>query len=237
MLCGRFIESYVTMLRRSRILVVDDDPDILDLLKYNFEKEGFKVKTLIKSKNAVKVAHKFFPDLIILDIMMPNTNGIEVCKQLRCIPSFQNTHIFFLSAKSGYTFQDEAMRVGGDDYIEKLTGLRLLLHKVNSVLKRHIKIQKGVLEISIDELTISRQDKVVYYRNSKVYLNSTEFEILFFLAQNPTLEISVESIIQNIWGSETPIDISVEFYIETLRRKITPGTIRSVGNKKYKFGF
>ena len=133
--------------RPSRILVVDDDIDILELLKYNFEKEGFEVKTLDKSKNTLKVAEKFSPDLIILDIMMPHINGIELCEQLRRNPSFKNIYIFFLTARSENGFQETALNKGGDDYIQKLTGVRALMYKVNSVLKRNFTIQKRFSEI------------------------------------------------------------------------------------------
>src|SRR5688572_27533888 len=113
-----------------KILLVDDDYDILDLLKYNLEKEGYKVKTLHDSTGAVHVAKKFSPDLIILDIMMPHPNGIEICKELRGIKRFEDTYIFFLTAKSESYYQQAALDTGGDDFIEKLIGLRALTNKV-----------------------------------------------------------------------------------------------------------
>src|SRR5688572_26284071 len=130
--------------KSSRILVVDDDVDILALLKYNFEKEGFQVKTVDNSKNTLKAAYKFQPDLVILDVLMPHLSGFEVCEKLRNTEAFENIYIFFLTARPENTFQEAALRIGGDDYIEKLTGIRALLYKVNSVLKKKYIIQKRI---------------------------------------------------------------------------------------------
>src|SRR5690606_8365311 len=105
-----------------RVMVVDDDKDILDLLEYNLEKEGFKVKVLTDSSKAVKAAKDFEPDLIILDIMMPHPNGIEICRDLRSMKRFSDTYIFFLTAKSESYYQHAALNTGGDDFIEKVIG-------------------------------------------------------------------------------------------------------------------
>lgn len=223
--------------RPSRILVVDDDIDILELLKYNFEKEGFEVKTLDKSKNTLKVAEKFSPDLIILDIMMPHINGIDLCEQLRGNPSLKNVYIFFLTARSENGFQETALNKGGDDYIQKLTGVRSLMYKVNSVLKRNFRIQKRFSEIEVGDLYIQRQANSVIFRNSKVQVSDAEFELLFFFAQNRHKVISLDSIIHNIWGSEIyPFHKTVKLYIENLRKKITPDIIKVINKDEYRFG-
>src|SRR5690349_20814109 len=118
-----------------RILIVDDDRDILELLEYNLEKEGFKVKSIDDSHVAIRVAREYNPDLIILDIMMPHPNGIEICRELRTMRQFENTYIFFLTAKSENYYLQAALDTGGDDYIEKVMGLRSLTFKVSTVLK------------------------------------------------------------------------------------------------------
>lgn len=127
-----------------RVLIVDDDQDILDLIAYNLEKEGFRVRTTTNSEEAISIAQEFLPDLIILDIMMPHPNGIELCKTLRSIPLFQNTVVFFLTAKSEHYYHEAALDTGGDDYLEKIIGLRALTYKVASVLKRNFVIRKRV---------------------------------------------------------------------------------------------
>jgi two-component system, OmpR family, alkaline phosphatase synthesis response regulator PhoP len=221
---------------RQRILVVDDDGDILDLLKYNLEKEGFKVKTLEKSHKTISVATKFSPDLIILDLMMPRVNGLEICTQLRCIQRFAHTYIFFLTARSGNQHQQAALSFGGDDYIEKVMGLRSLIYKINSVLKSSFTIRKGIAEIRIGQLKLDRNHHTVIFHGKEVKLNTPEFELLFFFAQNPHKVISLENIIKNIWGSEIYLfDTSVELYIENLKKKIYPGIIRSPQHHQYKF--
>src|SRR5688572_32768 len=137
-----------------RVLVVDDDKDILELLEYNLEKEGFKVKTLHDSSSAVETAKDFLPDLIILDIMMPRPNGIEICRELRGMQLFSGTYIFFLTAKSESYYQQAAYDTGGDDFIEKVIGLRALTYKVSTVLKRRFVIRKSIIELKVGNMRI-----------------------------------------------------------------------------------
>jgi two-component system alkaline phosphatase synthesis response regulator PhoP len=220
----------------SRILVVDDDGDILDLLKYNLEKEGFNVKTLERSKSAVAVARNYCPHLIILDIMMPQLNGMELCSQLRSIERFEDVYIFFLTARSGNFFQQAALNTGGDDYIEKIMGLRALIYKVNSVLKNHFTIRKSVLELTVGNLSLYRSSQIVCLNGREIKLNNAEFELLFFFVQNANKNITIENIIHNIWGSEIYLfESSVEFYIENLKKKVSPDVIESLGHDRYRF--
>ena len=216
---------------------MDDDIDILELLKYNLEKEGFRVKTVEDSKSTIKVAQKFHPDLVILDIMMPEINGFELCEQLRNIPTFEDTYIFFLTARPENAFQQTALKLGGDDYIEKLTGLRLLLYKVNSVLKKKYIIKKRFQQLTLGDLHIDRKTSSVYFRNERVAVSEGEFEILFFLAQNRDRKLPLDSLIYNIWGTEFhPFHNTVKLYIENLQRKIYPNIIKVTRNDEYRFG-
>jgi len=222
--------------RSPRILVVDDDGDILDLLKYNLEKEGFVVKTLDKSNKTIKVARKFLPDLIILDLMMPFPDGLELCGTLRGCKEFENTYIFFLTAKSGQNFEDAVLAIGGDDYIEKIMGLRGLMHKVNAVLRDEFVIRKRISTLVMDGLQINRAEHSVVYRHKPVSLSVQEFELLFFLMQNAGRIVSVKSIIRNIWGSEIfQYESAVDLYIQNIRKKINPALIECYTQKGYKF--
>src|SRR6187551_3000256 len=182
-----------------RVLVVDDDSDILDLLEYNLEKEGLKVKVLDDSREAIEVAKDFSPDLIILDIMMPRPNGIELCRELRSMKRFEETYIFFLTAKSENYYHEAALDTGGDDFIEKVVGLRALTYKVISVLKRRFIIRKGIPELKIGNLRISRKSNSVRIGNFEIVLSKPEFELLFFFAQNPRKIITQENLVHNIW--------------------------------------
>lgn len=219
-----------------RILVVDDDGDILDLLKYNLEKEGFKVKTLVSSAKALKVAREFCPDLIILDIMMPHPTGIELCRELRSMKRFHNTYIFFLTARSESYYEQEALDTGGDDYIEKIMGLRSLTYKITAVLKNQFTIRKSIPEVNIGNLKINQRTGSVCFNSNQILLNRPELELLFFFAQNSNKVITLDNLIQIIWGSEIYVmDNSVEIYVETLRRKIGFTVIQRMKNNKYKF--
>jgi two-component system alkaline phosphatase synthesis response regulator PhoP len=219
-----------------RVLLVDDDWDILELLEYNLEKEGFKVKTLEDSFQAVSVAKEFSPDLIILDIMMPHPNGIEICKELRSIKRFEQTYIFFLTAKSESYYQQAALDTGGDDYIEKVVGLRALTYKVKTVLKRRFVIRKSVPELKVGDLNINRRSGSVRIGESVITLSKPEFELLFFFAQNPGKIISQENLLSNIWGSEIYLfDTSIDVYIQNLRMKLGMNIIHMTADNRYRF--
>ena len=215
--------------------MVDDDQDIIDLLKYNLEKEGFKVKGINDSREAIDAAIEFNPDLIILDIMMPQLNGIEVCKRIREIEEFKNTYIFFLTARSEFYYQEAALETGGDDFIEKIVGLRVLTNRVATVLKQNFVIRKGDPEIHAGKLKINRRSGVAKIGKHEVKLSKPELELLFFFAQNPRKVITIENLLGNIWGSETySVSKSVEVYVENLSKKLGHHWIVSLGGGRYK---
>lgn len=219
-----------------RILVVDDDPDILDLLEYNLEREGFTVATLADSTRAITLAKLFQPDLIILDLMMPHPNGIELCREFRCSKQFKDVYIFFLTAKSEAYFVEAALDTGGDDYIEKIMGLRALTYKVSSVLKKRFVISKRVVEIKIGTLRINRKTNTVKIDTNEIPLSKPEFELLYFFAQNPTKVITHNNLLHNIWGSEMYlVETSIESYIASLSRKIGRDLIHRTIDNRYHF--
>lgn len=222
--------------RPFRVLVVDDDKDILDLLEYNLEKEGFRVKTLEESDRAISVAKEFHPDLIILDIMMPHPNGIEICRELRAMDRFSDTYIFFLTAKSESYYQQAALDTGGDDFIEKVIGLRALTYKISSVLKKRFVIRKSIKELKIGKLKISRKSNSVKFDGHEIMLSKPEFELLFFFAQNPRKSISLENLLHNIWGSEIYLfDTSIDVYIDNLDKKLGWNIIHRTADNRYRF--
>ncbi|MEJ1239951.1 response regulator transcription factor [Chryseolinea sp. T2] len=222
--------------KAGKVLLVDDDWDILELLEYNLEKEGFKVKALEDSYQAISAAKEFQPDLIILDIMMPHPNGIEICRELRAMKRFEDTYIFFLTAKSESYYQEAAFETGGDDFIEKIIGLRALTYKVKTVLKRRFVIRKRVPELNIGELMINRRSHSVRIRDKEISLSKPEFELLFFFAQNPLKAISHENLLCNIWGSEIYMfDTSIDVYIDNLRAKIGDRFIQMTADRRFRF--
>lgn len=218
-----------------RVLIVDDDCDILELLSYNLQREGFRVRSLEDSHAAVKAAKDFEPDLIILDIMMPHPNGIEICRELRSLKRFADTYIFFLTAKSEDYYQHAALDTGGDDYIEKVIGLRALTYKVNTVLKRKFVIRKSISELKVGNMKICRRSNSVKIGDHEVMLSKPEFELLFFFAQNPHKTITMDNLLHNIWGSEIYlVDTSVDVYIQSLKKKLGYALINRNGDKGYR---
>lgn len=219
-----------------RILAVDDDPDILELLQYNLEKEGFKVVIEADGLRAVEISKRFHPDLIILDIMMPHITGIEVCRRLRQLPEFKSTYIFFLTARSEHYYQEAALDTGADDFIEKVMGLRALTNKVIHVLKRNFIIRKSVNKINLGPMQINRRAHTVFLHGEPVLLSKPEFELLFFFAQNPKKVISVEQLLSNLWGSEIySAAPSIDTYLAHLGQKIGRQWIREVDRGQYRF--
>ena len=215
-----------------RILVVDDDQDILDLLEYNLTREGFKVRTEGRSNEAVATCLEFDPDLIILDVMMPEMNGIEICKQLRAIRKFRDTFIFFLTARSEGYYQEAALETGGDDYIEKIVGLRSLTGKIKTVLK--LIIRKRIPEIHVGDLHIHRRAGSATVGNREIRLSRPEFELLFFFAQNPKKVISTDYLLANVLGSDAfSLGNSMELYIDMLMQKLNGHWIFKISNGKY----
>lgn len=218
-----------------KILIIDDDKDILDLLKYNLKKEGYEVMVERKGSKSLDVARKFQPNLIILDIMMPEINGIDVCKMLREIPDFDKTYIFFLTAKSDKGLQSLALGTGGDDYIEKITGLRALMHKVGTVLKKDLVISKRIKKIHLGDLSLERDKNMITYKNRVIILPKDEFELLYFFAQNPRKVITQNNLLNNIWGSEVYIfSKSVDAYVTSICQKVGAHLITRTNKGQYK---
>jgi two-component system alkaline phosphatase synthesis response regulator PhoP len=221
--------------RKQRILIIDDDTDILELLKYNLIQEGYDVYTEKRAEKSLGRADKLKPDLIILDIMMPEINGLEICTRLRRREYFRDIFIFFLTAKSEKYLQLEAFRRGGDDYIEKITGLRALTHKVGSVLKNDLVIRKWVPEITLKSMRIDREKSAVIYKSRLIPLSTYEFELLYLFAQNPGKVITRESLINNIWGSDIyMLPKSVDNYIKNICSKLNTSAIALVRENNYR---
>jgi two-component system, OmpR family, alkaline phosphatase synthesis response regulator PhoP len=215
------------MSRMPKVLLVDDDEDILDLLVYNLTREGFDIRSVSNSKESILIANEFLPDLVVLDLMMPDINGIEVCRQIRKNELLKNIYIFFLTAKSDDYYKHATFNVGGDEFIEKVMGIKPLIHKIQAVLKKNFIIRKQKMKFKIGSLELFRGAETVYKNGSKVNLNKAEFEILFFLAQNAGKQISIDEIIQTLWGSNTFMDSkSVKGYLANIQHKIGEESVR-----------
>jgi two-component system alkaline phosphatase synthesis response regulator PhoP len=219
-----------------KILVVDDDPDIVELLKYNLSSDGYKVKSASNGVQAVSLAKEFIPDLTILDIMMPNMDGVETCRQIRSIPALADKFIIFLTARSEEYSEIAAFEMGADDYITKPIKPRALISRINALFRRDIKKNTGSSKINIGNLEIDRTSYTVKLDNKKIILPKKEFELLFFLAHNPNQVFSRDDLLKNIWGSDVYVLArTVDVHIRKVREKIGDGFIITIKGVGYKF--
>ncbi len=219
-----------------KVLVVDDEEDILELLKYNLEKEGYSVKTALDGREAVKIAKKFTPNLILLDIMMPKQDGVETCRQLREIPELSGTYITFLTARSEEYSEVAAFEVGADDYITKPIKPRALMSRLKALFRREVKKKEDIDVIEAGKLAIDRRSYTVSIDGNQVVLPKKEFELLYYLAQNPNKVFNRDELLQNIWGTDVYVLArTVDVHIRKVREKIGDGFISTVKGVGYKF--
>jgi two-component system alkaline phosphatase synthesis response regulator PhoP len=219
-----------------KVLVVDDEEPILELLKYNLEKQGYEVKTATDGQMAVEVAKRFHPDLVLLDIMMPKMDGVEACRQLRAIPELLNTYIVFLTARAEEYSEVAAFDVGADDYILKPIKPRALMSRLSALFRRESKKKETSGQIKIRGLVIDRTSYTVKADGRDVSLPKKEFELLFFLAQNPNKVFTRDDLLQHIWGSDVYVLArTVDVHIRKVREKIGEDYISTVKGVGYKF--
>ena len=218
------------------ILLVDDEPDILEIVGYNLSSEGYQVITAENGIKAVKLAKKKKPDLIILDVMMPEMDGIEACEQIRKIPELQNTIITFLTARGEDYSQVAGFDAGADDYITKPIKPKLLISKVKALLRR-LKAEEGEENITtIGELTINRDEYKILKGKEEIILPRKEFELLSLLASNPGKVFKREDISNKVWGNEVVVGgRTIDVHIRKLREKIGDKKFKTVKGVGYKF--
>lgn len=217
-----------------KILVVDDEEAIRELLKYNLQKTGFEVKTASDGEQALDIAKKFLPDVVLLDIMMPKMDGVETCRRLRDNPQLQKTFIIFLTARSEEYSEVAAFEVGADDYITKPIKPRALISRIQALFRRNQK--KSPETVVAGDLVIDRASYTVKLNGREISLPKKEFELLFFLAQNPNKVFSREELLQNIWGSDVYVLArTVDVHIRKVREKIGDDFITTVKGVGYKF--
>lgn len=219
-----------------RILVVDDDPDIVELLEYNLQKEGYEVRTATDGRKALEVAKTFLPELVLLDIMMPQLDGIETGRQLREIPDLRQAFILFLTARSEEYSEVAAFEIGADDYITKPIKPRALMSRINALFRREAQKADPGDKIEIADLVINRKNYSVNQGDRSVILPKKEFELLFFLAQSPNKVFSREELLQKIWGADIYVlERTVDVHIRKLREKVGEGYIRTLKGVGYMF--
>ena len=219
-----------------KILVVDDDPDIIEILRYNLSLAGYQVKTASNGQEAVKKAKLFLPEIILLDIMMPEMDGIEACTQIKLLPSLKKTIIIFLSARSEDFTQIAAFDAGGDDYISKPVKPKILLSKIRSVVKRiHSSVNENT-RIDLGNIVIDRNEYLVKIDNNNIKLPRKEFELFFLLASKPRKVFTRDEIMTKVWGINVVVgDRTIDVHIRKLREKIGDLRFKTVKGVGYKF--
>ena len=220
-----------------KILCVDDEPDILEILKYNLSNEGYQISTAKDGKIAVKKAKETHPNLIIMDIMMPNMDGIEACEILRSDETFNDTLIMFLTARGEDYSYVAAYEAGADDYVTKPVKPKILLSKVKGLLRRSKKYsEKEVDEIEFGDLRINRDKYKVYTSDKSISLPRKEFELLNLLASKPDKVFKREKIMEKVWGEQVVVgDRTIDVHIRKLRKKIGDKYFKTVKGVGYKF--
>lgn len=217
-----------------KILIADDEPDILEIIRYNLQNEGYEVTAAKNGNDAIDLAKKVQPDLIILDIMMPGKNGIEVCNILRLQPAFDNTLIIFLTALSDEGTEVKGLETGADDYLTKPVSPKVLVSKVNALFRRINKEEPGLLQIG--DLIIDREKYIINYQGNDIILARKEFELLALLAGKPGKVFLRNEILNQVWGTEVIVgDRTIDVHIRKIRQKLDLDCITTVKGVGYKF--
>ncbi|MEO0470727.1 MAG: response regulator transcription factor, partial [Bacteroidota bacterium] len=221
---------------QTKILIVDDEVDILDLLEYNLEKEGYRVVKAMDGEEAIELASKEKPDLILLDIMMPKIDGIETCRRIRELPNMQEVYVVFLTARSEEYSELAGFDAGADDYISKPIKPRLLVSRIRAILRRdqNIRSQKSVLKIH--DLEILQDEYIVKKGDQSMALPRKEFELLYFMASKPGKVFRREKLLEKVWGDVYVVDRTIDVHVRKLREKIGEKYIQTVKGKESAIG-
>lgn len=224
------------MTENSTILIVDDEEDILEFLEYNLKKEDFDVYTASSGRKAIDIAQQVNPDLIILDVMMPELDGIETCKELRDLPGLKNTLIAFLTARNEDYSQIAGFDAGADDYINKPIKPRVLVSRIKALLRRNNPMNQNQVFETESGLTIDRNKYVITLDGKEITLPKKEFELLALLASKPGYVFTRDNILNSVWGAQVVVgDRTIDVHIRKLREKIGEKAIKTVKGVGYKF--
>src|ERR1035437_9581044 len=227
----------VTM--QHKILLVDDEADILEFLSYNLKKEGYIVFTANNGKEAVAIAKKENPQLIILDVMMPDMDGIETCREIRELPGLKDVMIAFLTARNEDYSQIAGFEVGADDYINKPIKPRVLISRIKAMLRRSGAVNDAATnKVDTGGIKIDRERYLITKDDLEINLPKKEFELLDLLASKPGKVFTREVILDKVWGGDAIVgDRTIDVHIRKLREKIGDDYIKTVKGIGYKFEF
>ena len=221
-----------------KILVVDDEPDIVDFISYNLKSKGYEVATAADGVEAIQTAKEFSPDLILLDVMMPHKDGITTIRELRQMPDFQKTAIILLTALSDEKYEIEGLKTGADDYISKPIKPELLATRIGTALRRARQDMELEEKLSFGDLEINRSKFTVAHNGKEIILAKKEFELLLLLASKPGRVFLRNEILHRVWGTEVIVgDRTIDVHIRKIRQKLDLDVITTVKGVGYKFEY
>jgi two-component system alkaline phosphatase synthesis response regulator PhoP len=217
-----------------KVLIADDEPDILEILKYNLEKDGYTVFTAKDGDEALDKARLTQPDLVVLDMMMPRKNGMEVCEIMRAQAAYKDTLIMFLTALNDEATQLKGFSTGADDYVSKPVSTNVFVSKVNALFRRVKKTESKI--IVIDNLIIDPEKFIVEFEGKEIVLAKKEFELLYLLATRPGRVFLRNEILSQVWGNDVIVgDRTIDVHIRKIRQKLGIDCITTVKGVGYKF--
>lgn len=223
----------------AKILIIDDEPDILEFLSYNLKKKGFEVDTASSGAEGIRLALEKIPDLIVLDIMMPEMDGIETCQLLRAEPNLKDVLILFLTARGEDYSQLAGFEAGADDYVKKPVSLQVLLSRIQALLRRKIISEQtdNTAIIQINDLIIDNEKHKVFFHHREISLTKKEFELLYFIASKPGKVFSRDEIYSKVWGNDLIVgERTIDVHIRKLREKLGNNLIKTYKGIGYCLG-
>lgn len=222
-------------MKQKKILLIDDEQDILEILSYNLEKEGYEVFTATNGNEGIEMAKQILPDLILLDVMMPEKDGIETCQDLRKIKELQKTLIVFLSARSEEFSQLAGFQAGANDYIVKIIKPKVLISKVNALLQLTSQVSGSSKNIEIGDLIIDKDIFRVSKAGQLFMLPKKEFDLLYLLASNTDKVFKRDEILEKVWGNDVIVgERTIDVHIRRLREKLGINTVQTLKGIGYK---
>ncbi len=220
---------------KQKVLLIDDEPDITELIKFHLDNNNYNVKIASNGIEGIKIALSFNPDLILLDVMMPEMDGVEVCQQLKDNPITKNILICFLSARSEDYTQIAGFEAGADDYVTKPIKPKVLLSRIKALLRRS---KKGTEDSTDSKITIIPEKHLVIKEGVKIHLPRKEFELLSLLASKPGHVFKRDVILNSVWGTEIIVgDRTIDVHIRKLRSKIGSNHVKTIKGVGYKFTY
>ncbi|AQX09951.1 DNA-binding response regulator [Elizabethkingia miricola] len=218
-----------------KILLIDDEPDILELLSYNLTKEGYLVETAKNGVEGIEKAKELIPDMILLDVMMPEKDGIETCQDLRNIKDLEKTLIIFLSARGEEFSQLAGFQAGANDYITKVIKPKVLISKVNALMELTTRVATQAQQLKIGSLTIDKDNFRVTKGTQQFLLPKKEFDLLYLLASNTQKVFKRDEILEKVWGNDVIVgERTIDVHIRRLREKLGIDTIQTLKGIGYK---